>query len=408
MRRFPRDPPSNPAPLRSIGTRGLVLVAFGTVVLAAAAPLLGGLASNDSATVEFNNALRSIAAAIFFGAGITHYARWRLTGDAASGLASVALLVFGSLTFPLAMTAGMLHDVGHAVTLSPVTRLITTVATLTALTMVLRAPPVDRRLRPLRLAGLLIGASLGTFLALVLLHNSRAVNVDPSLGTHLALEIGMAGAWLAYGAAFLVRGVRRRRATSLWIGTSIGLVGVGSGLRAVAVVFGQPWLLVATTVQLGAAVAALVGAGLDLQEAYARHMHELASAQDVLAETEHVLRGAERRRQERRREQRHDVRSLIAALRIATTTLDRYDDGRLDAETKHRLRASVMRELCRLEQLIDPPGRSAAGDGIEHGNEAAEAVDLRVDPVPADDEEPRVVALDHDADVQLLPDVEPA
>jgi signal transduction histidine kinase len=123
-------------------------------------------------------------------------------------------------------------------------------------------------------------------------------------------------------------------------------------VRAAAQVAGRwSWFVTAGALTLFAAVVSAASAGATIRETVSRESIQLLRISRALAESQRLIVAAEARREELA----HDARSMIGALRAASTTLDRHA-ATLDPESAHRLRVAMSVELERLDRLIDGSG----------------------------------------------------
>ncbi|MHB1739311.1 MAG: sensor histidine kinase [Actinomycetes bacterium] len=322
------------------------------VVSALSAWLLSTILAHVAAAVGLelaSDTLSVVATALFFGAGVLRYSRWTLTGEASFAIMGSALMVFAVVTFPMALVSRALGGEQHPAVWNSVARLVAALTVVAMLATALRSPTVDSTLRPRRRAVVGVAASTVSFVLLVLAHRAWAESFGGSPAFSAKVELTVGGIWVAAGAAFLLRGRRLRSPTAQWSATSLGLLGVAGVLRAgAAATSSTGWLVAAAYLMALAAVVSLLNAGADLREALSSEGDELLSTSGALADAEQLLRDVERRRQE----VVHDSRSMIAALRAASRTLDRYQDT-LDDGTRRRLQAAMDGELARLGRLID-------------------------------------------------------
>jgi signal transduction histidine kinase len=213
-----------------------------------------------------------------------------------------------------------------------------------------RSPDVDASLRPLRTLALLL-----TAVVVVLLARSVAITVSYHASWATVISVGAFVATLWFVAAELSRRshhldpVGRRFTTLAFVAfalaavdRTIGRLHTGafptpftfSCARAVALV---GWCLI-----LVVAMRALGGARL----AATARQRTLRAARDSVAQA-----FSEQRR--RIAERRHDLRSLVAGIQGATTTLTRYR-GLLDVGEQRRLESALLREIVRLQHALNP------------------------------------------------------
>lgn len=319
--------------------------ALGLVGVGLATTLIGLRSAATIATAHA--ALRITWSMLFVCAGLFRLVRWRLTGESASGLAGSALLCFGLLSAPTAALGPLLQGNAPAAGLSPMTRVVAVVACLCLITRALMAEPVDARVRPLRVIWTTLGCAAGVLSLFVV---AAQTGHRPELPATAWLAVGclLATAWLALAGATTFRGLQRGSASHVWIGLGLLLLALAELLNALAFLHSPTMTLYATCLELVTGGLALVNSSADLSLVFSADGNRMLSLTGALAETERRLSADEQEKQERL----HDARSVIAALKAASVTLDRYD-ARLDDEVKHRLRSSLVSELGRLEQVID-------------------------------------------------------
>jgi len=288
--------------------------------------------------------IRVINATLFMSAGVLRVVRWRLTGDARNGYLGAALLAFGLLTAPSSLLAPAIHSSQPELTLAPISRIVAVVACLVLVVRGLRATAVDSRLRPLRTAAL--ATVFGWALTAVAITVAATVQpLDGSTGLWAGAEIVLTAGWAASAAVALRR---KRDPSAFWLGINLATMATAELVRAIAFMSVTTDAFVATALQLVVAGMTVANSGADLTEVLSSEGDRMLRLTDQLHNTEELLDEEAREREERL----HDARSVIAALKAASLTLDRYEE-RLDDATKHRLRSSLVSELSRLESVID-------------------------------------------------------
>jgi signal transduction histidine kinase len=284
---------------------------------------------------------------LFVCAGLFRLVRWRLTGETSTALLGVGMLSFGLLSAPTAALAPLIHDNSIDVALSPVTRAVAVTVFLVTLGRSFWSAPVDARLRPLRTICRLLLVSATVLGIVIAVANLHAPVTLPS-PTWLALGLLQAFCWLSMAVVALTRGAKGKSASYVWIG--VGLLTMASAELMHALAFVGPLSLAffATSLQVVVGGVALVNSAADLGLILSADGNRMLSLSGALQEAEQMLTDEEREQEERL----HDARSVIAALKAASITLDRYDE-RLDTSVKHNLRSSLVSELARLERVID-------------------------------------------------------
>lgn len=300
--------------------------------------------------------LRIIATALFFGAGVTRFARWRVTGEAYMAGNAVALLVFALATFPMSFAVRAMRSVSTGAALPSVARLVTAVIAGAILVLALRSRAVDSAVRPARSLGLALGAAAAGFAAIAVL----LAKVDPALVASVTAgvtgDLLAATVWLGLALLAARIGSRRRSASLLWSSVALTLLGLGALAHSGSVggTDRTPWLVASALLGVLAGTVAFLNAVGDVQEALASEGDVLLSATGALADAEQVLADVEARRGELT----HEARSMISSLRLASMTLER-SAGTLDADTTARLQSAMDVELARLGRLIE--GADAGG-----------------------------------------------
>ena len=261
---------------------------------------------------------------------------------------SASLLVFALAAFPLAVATRAIHTATPVNALASLSRLVAAVAVALILVPALRAAQVDSQLRPRRLAGYGLAAVVAAFAPLA---GSIAIG-EPRLVTSVrasaVLDLLAAGLWAVLAILCARAGSRRRSSSTTWSAAALALLALSALMRGSSRLDGTSWLLGAAALTVIAALVAVVNAVTDVQEALSSEGTELLTTTGALADAERLLEGVEARRQELV----HDARSMIAALRAASTTLDRHAE-QLDLTTTRKLRVAMDNELERLGRLID-------------------------------------------------------
>lgn len=322
----------------------------GTLAAAAMLALLPRAVAPDGLR-PLGDTLSIVATALFFGAGLLRYVRWRVTGEAYVAASSAALVVFAVVTFPLTMAARSVAATGA---LGSLARLVAAVTVAAILVPSLGGEQVDSRLRPLRLVRTGVVLAVGAFLVLATSLGRLDAALITSPVASARLDIGAAAVWLGVAALCLRAGVRRRSPSATWSSTALALLGVAAVVRGWTEADGvRPSVVGVAALTLLASAVAVANAGADARDALSGEGNELLEASGALVDAERLLAIVEARRQELV----HDARSMISVLDAASTTLDRHADD-LDAASRHRLHAAMAVELERLGRLFEG---SAAG-----------------------------------------------
>ena len=308
--------------------------------------LLSDLPSLDAAE-HAQAALRTTWSILFVCAGLFRLVRWRLTGETSTALLGAGLFCFGLLSAPTAALAPLIHHSQTDTSLSPVTRAVAVTVFLTALVRSFRSAPVDARMHPLRSIGRMMGAGMLMLAIFIAAGSLGWTNTIPD-STWVVIGMTQAVCWLIVAGPALARGLRGRSASHLWIGLGLVLMATAEVFHAVAFVGPLSLAFFGTCLQVVAGGVALANSGADLGVVFSADGNRMLSLSGALHEAEEMRTEEEQLQEERL----HDARSVIAALKAASITLDRHDE-RLDAAVKHSLRSSLVSELGRLEQVID-------------------------------------------------------
>ena len=308
--------------------------------------VLTRLHSVDTA-VHAQAALRTTWAMLFVCAGLLRLVRWRLTGETTTAWLGIGMICFGVLSAPTAALAPLIHDTPADVMLSPVTHAVAVTVFLIALSRALSAPPVDARMQPINTIGRLL---LGAGFVLASFITAATLGSPVSLPGAVWLSVGAieALAWAMLGTVALTRGIRDDSASHTWIGLGLLLMATAETMHGIAFVGPRPLAFFGTCMQLVVGGIAVVNSAADLGLVFSADGNRMLSLSGALYEAQEMRTEEEQLQEERL----HDARSVIAALKAASLTLDRYDE-RLDAAVKHSLRSSLVSELARLEQVID-------------------------------------------------------
>jgi signal transduction histidine kinase len=308
--------------------------------------LLSNLPSIDAA-MHAQSALRTTWSVLFVCAGLFRLVRWRLTGETPMALLGVAMVSFGLLSAPTAAFAQLIHDSQRDIILSPVTRAVAVTAFLITLGRSFRSAPVDARVSPKRSLVLTLLLATGAIAIAIATAQLGAPIALPD-SCWMAIGISDTVAWLALFGVAVSRGIRQKNASYVW--TSLGLLTLATAemLHALAFVGPAGIAFYSTCLHVVAGAVALTNSAADLGLVFSAEGNRMLSLSGALYEAEE-LRTEEEQFQE---ERLHDARSVIAALKAASITLDRYDE-RLDHAVKHSLRTSLVSELARLERVID-------------------------------------------------------
>ena len=308
--------------------------------------LLSGLPSFDAAE-HAQAALRTTWSILFVCAGLFRLVRWRLTGETETALLGAGMFCFGLLCAPTAALAPLIHASQPEISLSPATRAIAVTVFLVALTRSFRSAPVDARVRPLRTISRMLTIGVLALASVIALGSVGSTEAVPT-AAWVAVGAVQAVCWLALAVIASIRGIRQQSASHIWLGLGLLLMATAEILHALAIVGPFSLAFFGTCLQVVVGGIALANSAADLGVVFSAEGNRLLSLSGALHEAEQMRTEEEHEQEERL----HDARSVIAALKAASITLDRYDE-RLDTSVKHSLRSSLVSELARLERVID-------------------------------------------------------
>ena len=303
-----------------------------------------------AARVQLHSVLRDATIAVSFAAGLLCLVRWRITGESAIAFTGLALFVLGLVTMPMVELAPLLYEDLDVRDHSPLSRTVSTVLAVPLLLVALGAPKMTTRLRPGRLALLLIAllaVTLGVVVALV----RSGGRFDPTDGSLQVLDALNAIAWSFVALAALLIARRTGVAAAVWVAVASTILSLSGLLYLVAVDNQDPFLTLAIATKLVALCIALAGAWLELLATLSDQSATMLRLLTELTEVRDQLEGDEALEEERR----HELRSTLASVRVAVNTLGRYREH-LDEPTRGSLEQAVISELTRLEHMVSREG----------------------------------------------------
>ncbi|HET7312287.1 MAG TPA: hypothetical protein VFJ17_13280 [Mycobacteriales bacterium] len=347
---------ASPARREDVDVESLLWLAFALVGVGIVLPIVLGAVLSGTTSAELVVAERALVTALFLGAGLLRVARWRLTGESLDALSGTALAVFALTSYPLGSIGVLVYSDESAGMLNPISRIVAVAICVAILIRAFRAPTVDSRLRPLRMTVNIVVPVWLAYVGLSILAGAVGrLHVDGHVWAFLELLLTIAWGYAAFRA--LVVCARAHRPSLMWAGLGLATMAAGELVRAWAFLDLFPAALSSTGLQLVAAFVAVANAAFDLGEIFNTEGNRFLSVVATLARAERILASREQRRQE----QAHDARSVIAALRAASLTLERYGD-KLEANDRQTLRSGLTRELAQLEHLIEPPAPERTRD----------------------------------------------
>ena len=284
-------------------------------------------------------------------------ARWRAVGDAPALWLGLSALVYGVVRVGGVRLIGAWDDPAGLL-LTDALRLASLTVTLGLLGAAIASPPVDTRLRPVRLA---LAAAFVVAILTGMFGSAPAV-VSDRLSTLLTLPLPPTALVTALLAAVTLRrgrreGRREGRSLFTWFGllfVAVTLTEIDAATAAPAVALGNGSL------QAAGLALALHGAIQEMVRSYRDQGSRLLRTQA------HALLAEERVRaeQELAQERAHEARSALAAIEGATSTLERHRD-RLPDDVQRRLAAAVTGEVRRLQDLVTPAPRDVQPRSFE-------------------------------------------
>ncbi|MGH8888590.1 MAG: sensor histidine kinase, partial [Acidothermaceae bacterium] len=234
-------------------------------------------------------------------------------------------------------------------TMSAFAGLLPPVVTILLLLKAHRSPDVDTGLRPFRMLGLLLGAVIAVLIAV-----STAVSIPMHAPKPVVITLGATVAAMWFGAAELCRRSDKLR---VFDRRQMALALLAFGLAACDRTAGRLHTHVFVTAFSFTCARAdvLIGWCLILFAAL-RILNNVRAAATARQRTLRVARDsvAETLAQQRCRieEGRHDLRSLVAGIQGATTTLTRYR-GLLDVGEQRLLESALLLEITRLQHAVN-------------------------------------------------------
>ncbi|MGH3354786.1 MAG: sensor histidine kinase [Nocardioidaceae bacterium] len=206
----------------------------------------------------------------------------------------------------------------------------------------LRAPQVDSKLRPMRLAAIHGGLASAVVVAVSIIGEQQAIpRLTWLVGGVVSLGIGMLAVGLGWAFLHNARSINRP------VSTRIAIVFLGLGIASLIDVFAHAWwpplkvvselVAMVAAVLLGVLALSLLRTAIDFNG-----LRMLSLSLRAVSAEETV-----RREQERM----HELRSTIAGIRSASGALSRYEHE-LDIARKQTLEQMMGDELARLERLL--------------------------------------------------------
>ena len=301
--------------------------------------------------------LNAVATAMFFGAGVLRYSRWRRTGEAFAARSAAALIVFATVGLPLERASRVLNGGLDPTGWNAVIRMVAALTVAALLSRNLKPDQISDRLRPTRYIAVGATAAGAAFMLLVLARSFWTPEVGDLRKFTIALQLACCLIWLGIAISFAHRGLRLKSATLLLSVVPLTMLAVAGGFRAAADAGSTAWVVGAASLTAIAATLSLFNATRDVHDFINADSRNLLDANRALVDAHLLLQSLEARRLE----VEHDAHSMIAALRAASQTLDEFEAS-LDKATQHQLRQAMDVELCRLGRMLDVDHECTLGE----------------------------------------------
>jgi hypothetical protein len=321
------------------------------IVLGVLVPSLLAKIPAHSSALHVQAALRTISAVLFLCGGALHLVRWRVTGETRTGLRGGGMLCLGLFTVLASALGPLLQPALTETALAPVMRTVAVCACLILIARAILGPDVDSQVRPLRALSWTVVSAATAIVVLAVLADLQRL-AYPGATAWSAIESAMAMCWVLCGLPPLVRGLRRRQATLIWMGGALLLMAGAETLRAIAFAGHFRAQFYGAGIQLVAGTIVLVNAAMDLATVFSAGGNRMLLLAGTVQDTQRRLAVEDEAASVRR----HDARTVLASLKSVSMVLERYDAS-LDARKKAELRSSFTDELDRLQNMID--GRPA-------------------------------------------------
>ena len=326
------------ATFRSTARRQLTLAVVVTVFVVVAGNALPLLIPRTGVD-QVGSVLKHLQAAILFGAASLGLLSGHWAARTSVGFAFSALLV---LAVGGAVSGTSVGQAGYGPVISTVGAALAVALLLAAAA----APEVNGAASFVRLLTRESGPiALLALAALTPVVDALLVaGMTTPLPSRMAFSALVAAGWLVAG----VQVFRLDRPRLAWLPAVLVILAA----EAVVCAFAGVWsgsLLVALALKSLAGAFAIVGAAMAARAALASTTDGITSMLQDLSR----LRDEESGRRAEENERLHEVRSVLAGLHAATSSLRKYESS-LDPDVRHLLEDAVGAELKRLNQLIDP------------------------------------------------------
>lgn len=323
---------------------------FGLAAVIVVVVVVHGAVVVGNARLATFTTLRDASAGFLVLAGSLALVGWALTGRVARAFDGAALLSMGGGLLLLAGPwSSLIQENRTLILVSPGIRLALAVPALVLLARSPREAPVDSTVRAQRVLAVAVAGAIGLLAIEALVRLVGGVEHAP---VWIALTAAVSAGWLGVGAMRL-RVTRAVRQGDRALGAALVGYGLGNALIAVTLAGHLRWGIAGASLQLVAAAFAARAAISWLLALLSTDGTVKLRLQGELSDVSVVLEGEILMR----RRLQHDARNVVAAVRAATTTLERHGDH-IDAETQEQLRRGVGSELGRLQRLLDAPGEA--------------------------------------------------
>ncbi|HET6815760.1 MAG TPA: hypothetical protein VFH66_00830 [Mycobacteriales bacterium] len=318
-----------------------------------AVPTLVNLVDRPREAARLTDGLDALTVAVFAATGVLLIARSRVSGGSRSSVWAIAYLVMAA-GYPLSWAIAPIHADAAAEALDPwmqVTCFVVAIGIAFRAADRQRPPPA-----PVAVAVVASAVVVTVLVTLVAIHQLTQHALDIAHPAYIAVQLVLGGAWSVVAWRVLTTSRGRDDDPSTWtLALPFGVFAAAELVRTLAVTEAAPWLMATAALRMTGGFIAVTAAAVTLRQALAVEAQRRSDAERALAVTERLLSEDEMAQSR----QRHDARSVVSAIHLAWTTLEKYD-GQLTDETRQRLRIESIRELDRLREVIEWPQTAGA------------------------------------------------
>lgn len=285
--------------------------------------------------------VRVIASLLITSAGVMSLVRWRMTGEATLAMTGSAGVLYGTVgVVPALLRLSMVDP------FIPYARAVNSAIVIFILACALAAPAVSAAIRPVRLIGMGLLASLLADLLILRYADSHG----GSLGGQLPINLSITATalWTLFAAASFIRGRVRKQPRWVWLGLTGIAAAFAEAARSVSYSDPRKWLLASACLLATAGATWCLAASHELLAVLADQGNSMMSLNDRLSRVSERLDESKARDEERV----HDARAALCAVQSAIATMTRYYE-RLEEESRSGLERAVDTELGRLRHLLD-------------------------------------------------------